>query len=44
VYFLKCIVLVTNFQKSPSAGVRSLEVARFGQIVFYQTDYDKFKH
>jgi len=50
--YLKCIILVTNFQKSPSDGGSPpsttlrfwwSEVARFGQIVFFQTDYDKIK-
>jgi len=45
---LKCIVLVIEFQKSPSAGgsppsMYWFEVAWFGQIVFFQIDYDKIE-
>jgi len=37
-------MLVTNFQKSPSfLRFRWSEVAWFGQIVFFQTNYDEVK-
>jgi len=48
------MILVTNFQKSPSAGGSPLlapfnirfqwpKVAWFGQIVVYHTNYDKIE-
>jgi len=45
---LKCIILVTNFQKSPPpvpffSRFWWFKVAWFGQIVFFQTSYDKIK-
>jgi len=38
---LKCIVLVTNFQKSPSAGGSPSPALPFVQIMVFQADYDK---
>jgi len=49
----KCIILVTNFQKSSSAGYFPPQVPlnlQFGELklricqsMFFQTDYDKIK-
>jgi len=52
--YLKCIILVTNFQKSPSAGGSSPSAPAktstlatwsfvIGQIMVFQADYDKIE-